>query len=554
MISRNYPRSLAFGLVLSLAVVAAYRAPATEAASPAIKVREPAVAGLFYPKDKAELSRAIDAYLAAAKDEPLGGELKALVCPHAGYAYSGPVAAHGYRLLLGREFETVVVLAPSHYAALRAASVTGADVFRTPLGDVPISVKARSLAKLSPFALEPKAFVRRPEWWQQASCPAPELGDDTADTWEHSDEVQVPFLQKTLKNFQLLPVVCGDIDTAKAATALMQILDDRTLIVASSDLSHYDTYANAQKRDRRTVEAICALEPEEIAPDDACGAIPIQTLIYVAKQKGWKARLLDYRNSGDTSGDKLHGVVGYAAIAFFAPSATAEKAPSTEPAIPSSAGFQPASVKSEQAGMPALPQKVLPTETYTAAERRFLLELARKTVREVVATGQLPVVAVDSLAPKFTTPKGCFVTLTERGALRGCIGHIVAQEPLIRAVVDNARNAALRDPRFPSVTADEVAQLEIEISVLTEPLPLFFSSPKDLLQKLQPGKDGVVLQIGGRSATYLPQVWEQIPDKVEFLNSLAEKAGCEASDWRGPGVSVSIYHVESFKESDAGNR
>jgi AmmeMemoRadiSam system protein A len=130
----------------------------------------------------------------------------------------------------------------------------------------------------------------------------------------------------------------------------------------------------------------------------------------------------------------------------------------------------------------------------------------------------------------------------------------VAQEPLVQAVVDNARNAALRDPRFPSVTTDEVARLEIEISVLTEPLPLFFGSPADLLQKLQPGKDGVVLQIGGRSATYLPQVWEQIPDKVEFLNSLAEKAGCEASDWRGPGVAVSIYHVESFKESDPGNR
>ena len=524
MISRNYSRSLAFGLVFAVAVCAAYRAPAAEAATPAIKVREPAVAGLFYPKDKAELSRVIEACLAAAKDESLGGELKALVCPHAGYAYSGPVAACAYRLLVGRDYSTVVVLAPSHYAALRAASVSSADVFRTPLGDVPMSEKARTLAKLSPFALEPKAFVRRPDWWQQASCPAPELGDDTADTWEHSDEVQVPFLQKTLKNFQLLPVVCGDIDPAKAAAALVQILDDRTLLIASSDLSHYDTYANAQKRDRRTVEAICALAAERISTDDACGAIPIQTLIYVAKQKGWKTRLLDYRNSGDTSGDKSHGVVGYAAIAFYASPAAAERTTS------------------------------LPGVTYSAEERRFLLELARKTVREVVATGKLPEVAADKLTPKFTAKKGCFVTLTERGALRGCIGHIVAQEPLVQAIVDNARNAALCDPRFRPVTADEVGQLEIEISVLTEPLPLFFSSPDDLLRKLQPGQDGVVLQIGGRGATYLPQVWEQLPDKSEFLDSLAQKAGCEASAWRGQGVTVQIYHVESFKESDLGNR
>jgi len=182
------------------------------------------------------------------------------------------------------------------------------------------------------------------------------------------------------------------------------------------------------------------------------------------------------------------------------------------------------------------------------------LELARKTVREVVATGRLPAVDTAPLASKFTTKKRLLRHADERGALRGCIGHIVAQEPLVQAVVDNARNAALRDPRFSPVTNEEVAQLEIEISVLTEPLPLFFSSPKDLLQKLQPGKDGVVLQIGGRGATYLPQVWEQIPDKVEFLNSLAEKAGCEASDWRGSGVMWSIYHVESFKESDERSR
>ena len=135
------------------------------------------------------------------------------------------------------------------------------------------------------------------------------------------------------------------------------------------------------------------------------------------------------------------------------------------------------------------------------------------------------------------------MTLTKRGDLRGCIGNILPQGPLYQAVIENARNAARRDPRFPPVTPPEVDQLEIEISVLTEPLPLFFSSPEDLLRKLHPGVDGVVLQIGNRSATYLPQVWEQIPDKVDFLNNLAEKAGCESSAWREPGVSVFIYHV-----------
>jgi len=499
-----------FSLVCALVAPGANAVEAP--AAPAKKIREPAVAGLFYKKDPAELAQEIDACLAAAKVGPLDGELKALICPHAGYAYSGPVAAFAYRLLAGHDYQTVVVMGPSHYADLRAASVTKADLFRTPLGDVPISGKARQLAQLRPFALEPDCLVQRPNWWRDSSRSAPD--EDTADTWEHSVEVEVPFLQRMLKSFELVPVVCGEIDEEKAARALLQILDDRTLIVASSDLSHYDTYANAQKRDRRCIEAICRLDPDAVGDEDACGHTPIRTLLYVAKQRGWQARLLDYRNSGDTSGDKSR-VVGYAAIAFYAPATRHDQ--------------------------------------FTAADRRYLLDLARKTVREAAATGQVPEVSADGLAAKFTAAKGCFVTLTKRGELRGCIGNILPQGPLYRAVVEDARNAAIRDPRFPAVRPGEVDQLEIEISVLTEPLPLFFNSPEDLLHKLQPGADGVVLQIGHRQATYLPQVWEQIPGKVDFLDTLAEKAGCEPSAWRQPGTSVFIYHVESFKESDFKN-
>jgi AmmeMemoRadiSam system protein A len=146
--------------------------------------------------------------------------------------------------------------------------------------------------------------------------------------------------------------------------------------------------------------------------------------------------------------------------------------------------------------------------------------------------------------------KACFVTLTENGELRGCIGHIVPLEALYRAVVDNARNAATRDTRFQPVRPEEVAKIKIEISVLTEPQPLSFKSPEDLLNKLEPGEDGVVLRIGSARATFLPQVWEQLPDKVEFLNHLAQKAGCAPDDWRGRNVGVSIYHVEAFAESN----
>lgn len=486
------------GLVLSVGAAALLSAEAPKA------IREPAVAGLFYPRDRDALARRIDGYLAAAKSER-AGELRALICPHAGYDYSGSVAAAGFRLLRGADFRTVFVLAPSHYALLSAASVSNADVFRTPLGDVPISPKARQLAGTRPFALEPRCIVEEPPWALQSSR-APPRGRARADTWEHADEVEVPFLQRTLGRFDLVPVVFGDVDPAEAARALDPLLDERTLIVASSDLSHYHAYAEAARLDRQCIDAICALDLEKAAGEEACGRIPILTLMHVAKQRGWKPVLLDYRNSGDTAGDKAR-VVGYAAIAFYAP-----------------------------------------PEALARAQRELLLDLARRTLRSVAATGGVPDLPTDGIAPQLAAPKACFVTLTRRGALRGCIGHLTAQMPLYQAVVENTRNAAVRDPRFPPVTAREVDELAIEISVLTEPQPLAFSSPEDLLGKLQPHRDGVVLRVDGHSATYLPQVWEQLPDKTEFLDSLAEKAGVPASSWRKPGAAIAIYHVESFQE------
>jgi AmmeMemoRadiSam system protein A len=168
----------------------------------------------------------------------------------------------------------------------------------------------------------------------------------------------------------------------------------------------------------------------------------------------------------------------------------------------------------------------------------------------VATNGPLPEIRAAELPPKLAETKACFVTLTEQGQLRGCIGHLVPQEPLYRAIEDNAQGAAMRDPRFTPVQPQEVDRIKIEISVLTEPQPLAFNSPTELLDKLQPHSDGVVLRIGARRATYLPQVWDQIPDKVEFLNQLSEKAGCDSSAWRGKDASVSTYHVETFEEAE----
>jgi MEMO1 family protein len=480
------------------------------------RVREPAVAGLFYPKEEKVLSELIDGLLAAAPAQKVP-KLKALVCPHAGYRYSGPTAAFGYKLLMGRQYDTVILLAPSHYASFRGASVSSADVFKTPLGGVPISEKAKPLAKKAPFVLEAPCFVQRPPWSAQSSRSAPAAGQDTPDTWEHSDEVQVPFLQKTLGPFKLLPVVMGEVEPEQAAAVLAPLLDEKTLLVASSDLSHYHPYDTAKDLDARCVAAMTNLNLAQMRGEEACGKTPILTIMNLARLKGWKARLLDYRNSGDATGDKSDGVVGYAAVAFCEPDG-------------------------EKAAVDA--------DGYAKDEKRLLMELAKKTVRQVVTTGKLPDVEEKTIPARLTEKKGCFVTLTRKGHLRGCIGHIIAQEPLYRAVIDNARSAAIYDSRFSPVEAAELGELEFEISVLTDPKPLAFSSADDLLRKLQPLKDGVVLKINGHTSTFLPQVWEQLPDKTDFLNRLSMKGGSAPGDWRKPGVSVSIYHVEAFKESD----
>jgi MEMO1 family protein len=464
-------------------------------------VRPPAVAGSFYPGRESDLRQTVERLLAEAKGEPVKN-LRALVCPHAGYPYSGPIAATGYKQLAGRSFSTVILLGPSHYVGFTGAFVSTVDAWKTPLGLVPLSPTAVEMAKTEPFLT--------------SSPNKPPQGKDTPETREHSIEVQLPFLQCTLHDFSIVPIIFGEVDPNRVAEAILPFLDDDTLIIASTDLSHYLPYDEAKARDTRCVKAISDLQADRIEGEDACGHSAVQTLIEIARRKHWKTRLLDYRNSGDTSGDKQR-VVGYAAIAFFAPEGAAS-------------GHSARSHATQ----------------FTRHERRLLLELARKSVVAAVTGGEAP--KADDVPAKFRARRACFVTLTKNGRLRGCIGSIFPVEPLYEDVSRRARSAAIEDTRFPPVRADELKKIEIEVSVLTVPKRLAFTSPKDLLAKLRPGVDGVVLRVGNRQATYLPQVWEQIPDKRNFMNELAEKAGLSADAWTQPEAEVMTYQVEAFKE------
>jgi len=478
-------------------------------------VRQPAVAGLFYPAQPDRLGKLLDKLLAEAKPAGIKG-LRALVVPHAGYEFSGPTAAVAYKQLAGLGFRTVLVMAPSHYAAFQGVCVSEASAYETPLGRMAVSTLADRLAGKTPFAARPSARVTRPGWSRQSSLAPPENGKDTPDTWEHSLEVQIPFLQRIDADIALVPMVFGNADPKAAAGVLAEHLDDKTLLVASSDLSHFLPQEKANKLDTACIEAICRLDPDAIAEEQACGRLPIRTLIHVARQKGWKAKLLDYRTSGDTSGDRS-AVVGYAAIALFDPS-------------------------------DGQTSQTTPSSGLTPQDRTYLLRLARKTVESAVRGREIERPETTGLGPALTGLTGCFVTLKREGRLRGCIGHIFPQEPLVHAVVGNAVRAALRDPRFPPVAPAELERIEIEVSVLTVPQPLEFRSPEELLAKLRPRVDGVVLQVGRSQSTYLPQVWEQIPDKETFLGELSLKAGLDRLAWKSPQATVLVYQVDAFEE------
>ncbi len=260
-----------------------------------MNIRQPAVSGLFYPDDPATLRRMLSDFLTDAPVD--GGEPpKAIIAPHAGYIYSGPVAASVYaRLAAGHQRITrVVLLGPSHRVPFYGLAVSAADAYRTPLGDIPIDRRSVELA------LELAQVVQL----------------DTAHANEHSLEVQLPFLQLLLDKFELVPLVVGDATAEEVAEVLERLWGGpETLIVISSDLSHYHDYATAQRMDRATSDSIVTLHPERLGSEDACGRIPVSGLLRLARERGLQGELVDLRNSGDTAGDKRQ-VVGYGAYAF----------------------------------------------------------------------------------------------------------------------------------------------------------------------------------------------------------------------------------------------
>jgi AmmeMemoRadiSam system protein B/AmmeMemoRadiSam system protein A len=426
-----------------------------------LAVRAPAVAGMFYPADPVELDRQVTALLAAGRGPRRDEAVKALVAPHAGYRYSGAVAASAYQLLEGRaDVSSVVLLGPAHRVAVRGCAIPSVDSFRTPLGDVPV---ARAL---------------RRQVAEQAWC----VTSDSAHTDEHSIEVHLPFLQEVLGAFEFLPVVVGSASPADVADLLeLTWAGPETLIVVSTDLSHFHDQATARAIDRETSEAIVDCRVADVVPDRACGAHPLAGLLEVASRRSMEIVELDRRTSADTAGGPDR-VVGYGSYALY------------------------------EVGPPRLDD--------AAALRLF--DIATDAVRAEVDGRDDP--RLTDIPPELMARRPAFVTVRHRGLLRGCVGDLRASESLAAAVARAARRAC-HDPRLPPVEAAELDELEVSVSVIGPLDRLPVGSRAELLDLLRPGRDGLLLADGGRRATFLPAVWRSVADPDDFVDRLLAKGG-----------------------------
>jgi hypothetical protein len=472
-----------------------------------VKVREAGVAGGFYPADSKELTAMIDEMLAKATPPAIKDPILAVVAPHAGYQYSGPVAAYTYAALKGRKFSRVVVIAPSHYEAFDFTSVYDGDAYQTPLGNVQVD----------------KAFARQLAKMSSTMRMSSQGHDATSAGAEHAIEVQLPWLQRVLGNFELVPIVMGDqsYENSRALGVALEKLiksdakGSETLVLASSDLSHYHPYDEAVTIDHKTLNALAAWDYFSMSRNfqsriwEACGGAPIvAAMIYAERMGANRAMVLKYANSGDVTGDRSR-VVGYSADVFVkAPSGAAVETPFS----------------------------------LSEPEKSELLALARKSV-EYMVQKQNPYEPEASASQALNQERGAFVTLKKAGALRGCIGYTSAVKPLYMTVRDTATLAAIRDPRFQPVQASELPLLDYEISVLS---PLRRVTD---IQQIKVGEHGLLMKNGDSEGLLLPQVpVEQKWDRQTFLEQTCAKAGMSPGCWKDEDTDIFMFTAVVFGE------
>jgi len=477
----------------------------------------PVVAGSFYPSDPLQLKSMVEGFMASAKaPEPaLTGRLIAVMSPHAGYPYSGPAAAYAYKAIQATGKKKFVIIAPSHsYSAPESIGVLDMDYYQTPLGKVKINRQ-----KTQQLLTKGAWVISNTKYFDQ----------------EHSAEVQLPFLQVAVgSDIEVVMIVMPDPRMEMvnlAASALKEVFTEpEWVFIASSDMSHYHPDKDAKSKDKYTLSLIEKMDAQKLwedgsgqgRPVELCGLGPVLTVMTLVKSfEEPKAQVLVYKNSFDATGQSADRVVGYGAIAF-----TVKPGPETPGTRP------PESMELEPYGGPL-----------SLDEKKDLMRIARESVEKYVKDDTL--LKADTKFPRLKEMGAAFVTLKEGGQLRGCIGHVIAHEPLFLCIRDVACSAAKHDPRFPPITAAELPKLEYEISVLSPMAPV-----KDL-KLIEVGKDGLLMKSGPLQGLLLPQVpTEQGWNQQEFLSHTCLKAGMGQDCWQKPEVEVYHFRALVFGEMD----
>ena len=448
------------------------------------QIQAAGVAGMFYPAQADACANMVDSFLAAARRVPVAP--KAVIAPHAGFAYSGPIQASAYAPLAARrgEIARVVILAPAHRVGFSGLALSPAEGWETPLGVLPVDwAWLGRILHLPHVAVDATPFAR-----------------------EHALEVQLPFVQRALGEVAICPVLVGGAAPDLVAAALRALWGGpETAIVISSDLSHYHDDATARAKDGSAADAIETLRSEALSGDLACGHRAIAGLLREAQTRDLRATALDLRNSGATSGQPDR-VVGYGAFAF------------------------------EQASNARLDD----------ASRQTLRDAARRGIALRLRNNAVPHVDLDrSKTPLLAARRASFVTLEIDGRLRGCIGSLRPHLPLATDVVVNACKAATADPRFPPMTEADLARVALHVSILSHARPIACANEAELLRALHPDVDGLIIRDGQRQSLFLPSVWSSLPDPRNFLRQLKQKAGMAADHW-SPQFRAWRFATEAF--------
>ncbi len=473
------------------------------------EVKRADLAGSWYPSDKKELTTIMEGFINSALTPPVDGEILGLISPHAGYDFSGRTAGFGFKAVRGRDYKTVVIVGFSHRKFFNGVSVYDRGSFETPLGEIAVdTVFAKGLIS------QDKKISFYPPLFNE----------------ENSVEMIIPFVQTALPGVKIVPVAFGTQNYALCqilSKALANMIKDNkdVLIIASTDMSHYHTYDEANGIDEFTVKKVQSFDYKglydeiRIGTAELCGAAPVTTLMMTMKMLGAdNVKILKQENSGDVTGDKGR-VVGYFSAVFY----------KNKSQINSKSQIPNEKIEGEK-GM------------LSESQRKRLLEIARTTMEEHARTGKT--LEFSETDQELLKQKGAFVTLHYKGELRGCIGNIVGRGPLYKTVSAMAIEASANDPRFAPVTPGELKDIKVEISVLSEP-----ERTTDVT-KIIMGKHGVIVRRGFNSGVFLPQVATETGwSREEFMDNLcAHKAGLSADAWKDPKTEIYTFTAEVFGE------